>query len=291
MTARVPDFIVAGVRKCGTTWLDRCLREHPQIFMPSATKELFFFDRYWSRGVAWYGEYFADCPPDHLCGEVSPTYFTEPKAPERILSVKPDARLVFVFRHPVERVVSLYHHMRARGDTSLSLSEAIEKLPELIEEGFYARHFARFRTAFAPSSIHAILLDDIEADPHAAFRALFTFVGADPSFSPATLTERSYVRREARLHGLAQLAAWTSRRLHAMGLHRAVAFAKRLGAEKVVLRAPRAAPERLDPKIAARLYALYDPEIGELGRMLGRDLRSLWTLERALSGGEADAQE
>jgi hypothetical protein len=274
VTARVPDFIVAGVRKCGTTWLDRCLREHPQIFMPSATKELFFFDRYWSRGVAWYGEYFADCPPDRLCGEVSPTYFTEPKAPERILSVAPDAKLVFVFRHPVERVISLYHHMRARGDTSLSLSEAIEKIPELIEEGFYARHFARFRTTFAPSSIHAILLDDIEADPHAAFRALFTFVGADPSFSPTTL-----------------LAAWTSRRLHAMGLHRAVAFAKRLGAEKVVLRAPKAAPERLDPKIAARLYALYDPEIGELGRMLGRDLRSLWTLERALSGGEADAQE
>jgi hypothetical protein len=291
VTARFPDFIVAGVRKCGTTWLDRCLREHPGIFMPSATKELFFFDRYWSRGPGWYASYFAKCRPDQICGEVSPTYFTDPDAPRRMLGVAPRVKLVFVFRHPVERVVSLYHHMRARGDTTLPFAEAIDKLPALLEEGFYARHLARFRDAFPEASTLALVLDDIEADPAGSFEALFEFVGADPAFRPATLNQRSYARREARSHRLARIAAGTSRWLHSVGLHRAVALAKLARIEKLVLRKPKAAPEKLDLAIAARLYALYDPQIGELSALLGRDLRAVWTRERALSGGEADAGE
>ncbi|MGH6870088.1 MAG: sulfotransferase domain-containing protein [Rhizomicrobium sp.] len=291
MTARLPDFIVAGVRKCGTTWLDRCLREHPEIFMPSATKELFFFDRYWSRGKDWYAGYFGECRAYQICGEVSPSYFASAEAPERIRSVVPKAKLIFVFRDPVERVVSLYHHLRARGDTALPLAEAIDTMPELLEEGFYARHLAAYRERFPDANIHSVILDDMEADPQTAFRALFNFIGADVRFKPATLNERSYVRREARLHGLARIASAASRKLHAMGLHRAVEFAKRAGAETLVLRKPKAKSEPLDPAIAARLYALYDLEIAELGRMLGRDLRALWTMERALSSGEADEPE
>lgn len=291
MTQRYPDFIVAGVRKCGTTWLDRCLREHPGVFMPADTKELFFFDRYWSRGAEWYADYFAQCGRDQLCGEVSPTYFTEPKAPERIRGLMPNAKLIFVFRHPVRRAVSLYHHMRARGDTSLSFAEAIEKLPELLEEGFYARHFARFVNAFPAANIKTLILDDIEADPAVQFESLFTFIGADPSFRPPTLARRSYARREARSRSLARLASETSRQLHSMGLHRVVTLVKSTGVEKLVLRKPKAASDSLDPAIAARLYALYDPEIGELGRMIGRNLRQVWTLEQALTGGEAESRE
>jgi len=291
VTRRFPDFIVAGVRKCGTTWLDRCLREHPEIFMPSATKELFFFDRYWDRGLDWYGEYFEGCRAWQVCGEVSPSYFAAPEAAQRIRSVVPRTKLVFIFRDPVERVVSLYHHLRARGDTALPLDKAVDTLPELLEEGHYARHFARFRDAFPAANIYAILLDDIEADPAGGFRKLFQFIGVDAKFVPATLNIRSYVRREARSHTLARIASAASRRLHAMGLHRAVEFAKSAGAEKLVLRRPRTRATRLDPAIAARLDALYDPDIAELGRLMGRDLRAVWTMERALESGEADAPE
>ncbi len=282
MTARLPDFIVAGVRKCGTTWLDQCLREHPGIYMPEATKELFFFDRYWSRGKDWYANYFLNCRSDQICGEVSPTYFTGPDAPERIAATVPNVKLVFVFRDPVERVVSLYHHMRAKGDTQLPLADAIEELPELLEEGFYARHFAHFRTTFPDSAMLPLILDDLQANGGAELEKLFRFLGTGPAFRPAALSERAYERREARSHSLARVAAGTSRLLHSLGLHRAVALAKSAGAEKLVLRTPARVSEAADPEIAARLHALYDDDIARLGQMLGRDLRQIWTLDRVV---------
>jgi hypothetical protein len=287
MSARLPDFIVAGVRKCGTTWLDNSLRAHPDIYMPAATKELFFFDRYWARGAAWYANYFTGARLGQVCGEVSPTYFTAPEAPARILATVPGVKLVFVFRDPVERVVSLYHHMRARGDTALPLGQAIEALPDLLEEGFYAKHFARFRDAFPAGAILPLVLDDLKTE--GGLQSLFAFLGADPTFRPRN--ERAYERREARSHGLAKIASGTSRLLHSLGLHRAVAFAKSAGAEKLVLRAPRQVSEPLDPAIAARLHALYDVDIAELGQMLGRDLRQVWPLERARKGGGTDLTE
>jgi Sulfotransferase domain len=287
MSARLPDFIVAGVRKCGTTWLDGSLRAHPGIYMPTATKELFFFDRYWARGVAWYANYFTGARADQVCGEVSPTYFTSPEAPARILETVPGVKLVFVFRDPVERVVSLYHHMRAKGDTALPLAQAIEALPDLLEEGFYAKHFARFRDSFPAEAILPLVLDDLQAE--GGLEPLFAFVGADASFRPRN--ERAYARREARSHGLAKIASGTSRLLHSLGLHRAVALAKSAGAERLVLRAPEQAAEPVDPAIAARLHALYDVDIAELGRMLGRDLRQVWPLDRARKSGGTDLTE
>jgi hypothetical protein len=283
VTRRLPDFIVAGVRKCGTTWLDQCLREHPGIYLPTQTKEVFYFDRYFSRGNDWYGAYFADAGERQIVGEVSPTYFVSPDAPDRILATVPAAKLVFVFREPVARVVSLYHHLRAKGDTALSLSDAVEELPELLEEGFYARHLAHYRAVFPHGNLMPLLVDDLQAGAGGT-QSLFRFLGVDPGFAPPSQGGRAYGRREARSHALARVAAGTSRLLHAAGLHGAVKFAKSLGAEKVVMRDKAGAAEPLDPAIAARLYALYDDDIKRLGDMMGRDLREVWNLDAAMAG-------
>jgi hypothetical protein len=282
VTHRVPDFIVAGVRKCGTTWLDQCLREHPGIYLPAMTKEIFYFDRYFSRGAEWYANYFADARAGQICGEVSPTYFVSPEAPDRIVGAAPQVKLVFVFREPVARVVSLYHHLRAKGDTALSLSDAVEELPELLEEGFYARHLAHFRAVFPHGNLLPMLVDDLQGV--AGMARVFAFLGADAGFEPPSLRGRAYERREARSHALARVAAGTSRFLHSAGLHGAVKFAKRMGAEKVVLREPAAAAEPIEPAIAARLYALYDDDIKRLGDMMERDLRKVWNLQASLAG-------
>ena len=282
---RLPDFIVAGVRKCGTTWLHQCLGEHPGIAMPTATKELFFFDRYWSRGPRWYARYFRKCPEGKLCGEVSPTYFASADAPARIKELLPNVKLVFVFRDPVERVVSLYHHMRAKGDTALPLALAIDAHPELLEEGFYARHFARFRAAFPPQAILALILDDMQAAGPDGLVPLFRFLGADESIRPQALGVRTYERREARFPFAVRVSTGTSRLLHRAGLHTVVRLVKSAGAKRVLLRRPAADFEPIAPEIVARLRALYDDEVGRLGDMLGRDLRQIWTFERTPQDG------
>ena len=268
-----PDFIVAGARRCGTTWLHRCLGEHPGIALPTATKELFFFDRNWDRGTQWYERYFETCPPGKITGEVSPSYFTAPEAPSRIHSTVPDAKLVFILRNPLERVMSLYHHMRVSGDLTADLAEALITNAELIDEGFYARHLERFRATFAPERIFVLLQEDAA---QGGLAPLFGFLGVQPGFEPPSLHQRINERREPRAPGPARAAVRLSRALHHSGLHRVVTAAKALGADRLFVRRRSLAKAGAPAGIADRVHALYDDDTRQLGQMLGRDLKQVW---------------
>ena len=94
----LPDFVVVGAQKAGTTSLYRMLRKHPQIHMPR-TKELHFFDVHWDKGVEWYSEQFTPGRWEWRRGEATPYYLYRPMVRERMLQVLPKARLV-VFDQP-----------------------------------------------------------------------------------------------------------------------------------------------------------------------------------------------
>jgi hypothetical protein len=269
----LPHFIVAGARRCGTTWLHRCLGEHSGIALPAATKELFFFDRNWERGTAWYERYFDACPPGRIVGEVSPSYFHAPLAPERIASLLPDAKLVFILRNPLERVISLYHHMRVSGDLTVELPEALATNAELVDEGFYARHLERFRATFPPEHILVLIQEDVARD---GLAPLFAFLGVQQDFEPPSLNERVNERREPRARLPALAAVRLSRALHHSGLHHVVTAAKALGADRLFVRRRSLAGAGVTAGIADRVHALYDADTDRLGQILGRDLRQVW---------------
>lgn len=101
-----PNLVVIGAAKCGTTSLHEYLNAHPQIAM-SREKELDFFvaEKNWSRGLDWYEAQFEDAP---IRGESSVSYAAFPEyqgVPERIVRALPDARVIYLVRDPVERVV------------------------------------------------------------------------------------------------------------------------------------------------------------------------------------------
>src|SRR5919197_5413106 len=106
---RLPDFLVIGALKAGTTYLDELLRSHHEVCLPATLKELDYFGRNYERGPEWYERWFADCG-SRRAGEVSPEYLGHPQAPARIHRLLPDARLVACLRDPVERVYSEYKH-------------------------------------------------------------------------------------------------------------------------------------------------------------------------------------
>ncbi len=266
-----PDFIVAGARRCGTTWLHRCLAEHPEIALPAATKELFFFDRNWARGADWYARHFRGCPPGRLRGEVSPSYFTAPEAPARIKGLLPDVRLVFVLRNPLERAVSLYHHLHIGGDIDVPLEAALDTGHDFLREGFYAEHLQRYRDLFADGRIFVLIREDAD---EGGLAPLFAFLGVRSDFVPPSLHERINVRREARARLPALAAARLSRALHHAGWHGAVEWAKAAGADKLFVRRRTAA--RASAAIAKRVHEIYDDDTRRLGQMLGRDLEAIW---------------
>ena len=107
---RLPTFLVIGAPKAGTTSLHDHLRGHPDVFMPTRKEPDFFFrDAAWREGIASYARLFRRAGSVTAVGETSTSYSRYPHVPdvpERIALVVPDARLIYLVRHPVERMVS-----------------------------------------------------------------------------------------------------------------------------------------------------------------------------------------
>ncbi len=109
----LPDFLVIGGMKCGTTSLDYYLKAHPEIAMPS--KEVDFFSRNYHLGLGWYESLFKKKNEEtKTYGEISVSYAKYPYhdgVPKRIYSVLPDVKLIYVVRDPIDRIISHYMHM------------------------------------------------------------------------------------------------------------------------------------------------------------------------------------
>ncbi|MFZ0323048.1 MAG: sulfotransferase [Actinomycetes bacterium] len=178
--ANKPNFIYIGPDKAGSSWLHECLLTHPQVFMPVA-KDLYFFDRYYDRGLAWYLSQFADAgPQQEVVGEVCQDYLFCPEAPERIEESLGTARFMVTLRDPADRAFSSYLYMLKQGQTPGTFLQALERRPELIEHGRYATGISRFVDRFGAEQLYVAVFDDLVADPQAFIDALLTWLGIDP---------------------------------------------------------------------------------------------------------------
>jgi hypothetical protein len=126
----LPDFIIIGAQKCGTTYLFHLLGRHPHV-KPSSKKEVHYFDTNFDLGLDWYRTHFP--PPLEyeegqraITGEASPYYLSHPQAAERAAEVVPRAKLIVLLRNPVDRAYSHYHARVGRQRETLGFEEAIE---------------------------------------------------------------------------------------------------------------------------------------------------------------------
>lgn len=118
----LPDFIIIGAPRCGTTSMWEMLADHPEV-LPSFRKEVHFFDLRFGRGVNWYRAHFpvaTSLRSGRITGEGTPNYLSFPSAPERVRSVVPDAKLLVLLRNPISRAHSAWQ---------LKVREGVEQLP------------------------------------------------------------------------------------------------------------------------------------------------------------------
>jgi hypothetical protein len=125
---RVPEFLIIGAQKAGTTSLHTYLCAHPQIAPPTA-KEVHYFDLRYRLGGAWYRAHFPVRDPSQLSGESSPYYLYHPLVPSRVAQDLSDCKFIVLLRNPVDRAISHYHHAVAYGREPLPLREALEAEP------------------------------------------------------------------------------------------------------------------------------------------------------------------
>lgn len=199
---QLPNFLVIGAMKAGTTSLYHYLRAHPQVFMP-AVKELDFFAHAPERagGVEWYRRQFAPAGDDAVAiGEASTLYSKHPRfpgVPERIAAHIPDAKLVYVVRDPIERIRSHYQHRVANGAELAPFERAVFEDPIYLDVSRYAMQIDRYLGCFGRDQLLVVTSEDLRDRRHSVVRDVYRFLGADPDFVPPHL-DREFYRTERR---------------------------------------------------------------------------------------------
>lgn len=180
-----PSFLVIGAAKCGTTSLCSLLSRHPDVFVhPEKELNFFCFDDLYDRGFAWYASLFEGTADRTAVGEGSPNYTKRTKHPhsaERIAKHLPEARLLYIVRHPLRRMESAWLHARRAGHRSYaSLSKTVRRFPTYVDASDYGRQLDAYREFFPEEQIRVLFLDDLERAPAAILEETFRFLGVDP---------------------------------------------------------------------------------------------------------------
>lgn len=210
----LPDFLILGAHKAGTTSLYEYLSQHPQV-LPASRKELHFFSKNFQRGVGWYRRRFPKrarmkrrqkrAGLQIITGEATPYYLFHPHAPARIARLLPRVKLIVLLRDPVARAYSHYQHERRLGHETLSFEDALAQeslrvdaeLDRMLgDDNYYSfnhQHFAyrlrgvyvdqimAYRRHFPPEQMLILSSDDLFHHAQATFSATLRFLGVKDS--------------------------------------------------------------------------------------------------------------
>jgi hypothetical protein len=246
----LPNLVVIGAQKCGTSGLHHYLGLHPEISM-SSPKELNFFiaERNWDRGPEWYRAQF-----DHRAsvrGESSPNYTAyphHPGVPERMHSLVPDARLIFLVRDPIDRIAAHWVHnyakRREKGDIAATV---MHPNTTYVLRSQYFMQLRQFLNHFPADRILVLDQADLRHRRLETLRSVFSFVGVDSEFQdPGFTRERHRTGRKHRATKAGMRAEKVGMRVFGSKLPRGFWFAERV----LFLRRPIEVPDASDVRAA-----------------------------------------
>ncbi len=304
MAEALPNLIVIGAMKCGTSSLHYYLDLHPEVQM-SRPKELNFFlaeegfdpqpfvsdprqlprlgRPNWSRGLDWYAGHFSSEAPVRGETSVAYTYPWYRDVAARIARVVPDAKLIFVVRDPVERMIS--HYLQFSGRESRSLDEALGDLRSpYFALSRYASALQPFLDRFPRSRIHLARQEELLHKRRQAMRDIFGFLRVDDSFWSERMQR---VRNLSAGQGRGFRAAARLRLSRGGAPLRSLPPGARWAIERLVSRRARVMERpRLDPAVRGRVIDALEPEIARLESLTGWNL-SEWRLRPAVLEGRS----
>ncbi|PKO05983.1 MAG: sulfotransferase [Chloroflexi bacterium HGW-Chloroflexi-3] len=206
----IPNFLIIGAAKSGTTALYRYLKQHPEIFMPDRKEPHHFSFDDITKNTKGPGDYvrtaitdkkeyqslFSSVNNQKAVGEASPTYIYVPGTAERIYSELPNSKLIAILRNPADRAFSAYMHLVRDGyETVFDFSEALNLENERIKKnwgpiwhykkaGLYHEQLTSYFNLFRNNQILIIIYDDYKKDPSRINKSIFNFLNVDESFLP-----------------------------------------------------------------------------------------------------------
>ena len=281
----LPNFLIIGAQKAATTWLAKCLSQHPEIFMVSQ-KEIHFFNNFFDRGTAWYQAHFKDWAGQPRIGEATPGYLSHPEAPGRIKTVLgPRVKLIASLRHPVDRAYSAFWQLMKQGrippETDFRTFMRNYDRFGLRYRGCYYTHLSRYFEYFPRQNLLILIYEEITQDSFQALKDCLEFLEVTEDFRPDFLDTRiNRGRTLKQFHGpavkLRRTIASRVRRLPE-GVREPLMNVGRGAFEHLILkRLPEQSNYRpLSPAVRQELLNDFMSEIVQLERLLDRDL-SIW---------------
>jgi len=202
------DFFIIGAQKSASTWLYRCLKEHPEIFLPEKKLDKNYIGSEWfnKEGVDWFEEQYKNVDSKSLIGEVSVDYIYDSNTPKNISPFVDQPKFLAILRDPVDRMISSYFWAMRKGRIpDLPIEEGIEPLlqqpvgfpnsmdgwyEEVVRRGNYGKQIKNLLQHFDKDSLYIILYKDIKNDSAKVIQNAYNFLGVDSKFSPSSLESR-----------------------------------------------------------------------------------------------------
>lgn len=179
---RLPDFLIIGASKSGTTSLFRWLGAQEEIHSQRVKEPHFFSDeKEWDKGMDYYAGYFREARRDQLTGEASVSYTNPEKsttAASRIKQVLPSARLIFVARDPLERLRSHYRHQVQRGRERRPFAEAVQD-DAYVARSQYHHCLEPYFDRFPQEQICVVRFEDLISQDTSGWSKVLGFIGLD----------------------------------------------------------------------------------------------------------------
>lgn len=294
---RRPDFLVIGGSRCGTTSLHAALTRHAALYVPAEKSPNFFsapdvdavpdsaalraMKGHAVTSAREYGQLFASAPANALIGEVSPVYLQSVHTAARAASFCPEARIVAMLRHPVQRA---YAHWLGRRRDGLDPHDSFERAIAIdladasspavafnryLAIGRYAHFLRPWFDAFPRERIHVVFFDDFVREPRAVVNDVCAFLGVPPIAGDVPMEQKNQggLIKQQWLR-----VAWTRTALWRAALRRHLPVTVRDAVGRAVLRDLER--PRLDPALANRLLDYFRDDLAVLSTLLGRPLPS-----------------
>ena len=206
----LPNFLILGAAKAGTTSLHHYLGQHPDVFVSQLKEPKYFalkdeplnfqgpsqfINESSVNNFQDYCALFQDVKNETAIGEASPMYLYSEKAVNEIKATLPDAKLIVILRNPVDRAFSSYTHLLREGFETLPFEESLTQEEQRIrdrwaplwyykDKGFYGQQMQRYYDAFPKEQIKVYLFEDLCQNPLAVVQDIFSYIGVDTNFEP-----------------------------------------------------------------------------------------------------------
>jgi hypothetical protein len=273
-TVSLPNYLVIGAQRSGTTWLHELLGSHPRVYVPSRRKEIKYFSRFYDRGPDWYRGYFPkedDAGRYDAIGEVTPTYLYKREVPDRIRQSLPNVRLLVILRNPADRAFSHYLMWVRSNNYRKSFEELLTENKGVFRYGLYGMWISRYLEVFDREALGVLIYEDAVRNVDETKRRVAEFLRTDArEFPPEGGRKRvggSYVPRARWAYAASKRAGrWLQRK----DMNWAVNLAKRSGATKML--GKRKQLPTLAEGTRAELLVRYQEDIALLEGLLDLDL-------------------